>query len=311
MKIGITGANGFIGNYLFNYLKENGDDVIGFVRRNINKDENIVEIEKIDSTTDWYGKLIDIDCLVHCAGIAHLSSISSHSYKEVNILGSLNLMKNASEQGVKRFIYISTAKVMGDVSIKRPFKDEDIPKPIGLYANSKYEAELQLKKVASNLELELVILRPPLVYGPKVKANFRDLMQICNLGIPLPFGGLNNLRSFISLDNLVDLIVKCSHCEEAINRTFLISDDQDLSTKELIIEIKKNMQKKAYLFYFPSPILFLIASLFKREASFNALFRNFQLDIQETKKVLNWEPRFNVSEGIKATSESFLKTHTN
>ena len=149
------------------------------------------------------------------------------------------------------------------------------------------------------------------MYGPKVKANFRDLMQICNLGIPLPFGGLNNLRSFISLDNLVDLIVKCSHCEEAINRTFLISDDQDLSTKELIIEIKKNMQKKAYLFYFPSPILFLIASLFKREASFNALFRNFQLDIQETKKVLNWEPRFNVSEGIKATSESFLKTHTN
>ena len=248
----ITGANGFLGTALVQSLKNQYSSVKSAVRtkgENTNLSETIIEVGSINRSTNWKNALVGVDVIVHTAARVHIMSDDSsdalEEYREVNTQGTMNLARQAIELGVKRFIFISTIKVNGEsTSRDYPFKASDPRLPEDFYGQSKAEAEEQLLELACDTGLEVVIIRPPLVYGPGVKANFSSLFSFVHRGIPLPFGCISkNRRSLVSLTNLVDLIIRCIEHPNAVNRVFLASDDNDLSTKEIILNMCKALGK--------------------------------------------------------------------
>jgi nucleoside-diphosphate-sugar epimerase len=320
MKILVTGASGFIGSHLVGRLQKAGDTLFVATRREVGglsgKDIKRIAVGEIDGNTVWDDILRDIDVVIHLAGRVHVMhdycSNPLAEYRKVNLCGTTNLANACAQQGVKRFIFLSTIKVNGEFTLPGcKFNEIDLPNPSDPYAISKYEAEERLLKLSISSNMEIVIIRPPLVYGPDVKANFLLLMKLCSLSLPIPLGRINNSRSFISIDNLVDFVHVCTVHPAAKNEIFLVSDGEDLSTTQLIEKISQSIGKTAKLFYIPIPILRCIARLFGRSDIFDRLTNSMRLDIQKSRKLLNWEPKISASEGLYLLGLAYLRKSRN
>ena len=284
MKILITGQNGFIGKALFDLLKQQGHQVRGTVR-NENKIEeglDVIAVGDIGSTTDWSTALKGIKTVIHLANRAHVLNDQATDpltiFRGVNVAGTIQLAKQALESKVKRFIFISSIKVNGEKTDKQSFSAEDKPNPQDPYAISKLEAENALREIARHSSMEIVIIRPPLVYGQGVKGNFKRLSRLVELGIPLPFASIKNKRSLISLENLVQLLSKAIIDPTVANQTLLVSDDIDLSTPQLIKKIANSIGKPARLFPFPIKLLKILGELTGQSETTNRLTEDLQID---------------------------------
>ncbi|MBU3578624.1 NAD-dependent epimerase/dehydratase family protein [Polynucleobacter sp. 73C-SIWE] len=321
-KILVTGANGFVGLGLISRLLSEGFQVLSVVR---SRDPNAIRnpnlsyasMGNLSSQQEWGECLIGIDTVIHLAARAHIltdSAINSiDQYRIDNVTSTLNLAIQARRSGVRRFIYMSSIKVNGDFTeLGIPFTAKDAPNPQDPYGVSKCEAELALKDVVKNSEMELVIIRPPLVYGPGVKANFLALMVCLLRRYPLPLGGITkNRRSFVFLGNLVDLLIVCIGSPVAANQTFLVSDGQDLSTSELLRGIGAALDRHTFLIPFPEAWVRFFASYIGGPGVARRLCDSLQLDIEPTKRLLNWTPPFTVEEGLRLTALSFLQKGAN
>lgn len=313
-KILITGSSGFVGSYLVDYeLKKNGYNIRGVSRKNVSLNYDSVLIDNIDEQTNWTKALLDIDVVIHCAGraMADGSANSLEALREVNTYGTLNLAEQAAAAGVKRFIFISSIKVNGEsTELGLPFKPDDKFVPTDPYGQSKYEAELGLRKTAEKTGMEVVIIRPPLVYGPGVKANFAAMMKWVNKGLPLPLGGITeNRRSLVSLDNLIDLIITCIDHPNAANQTFLVSDGEDLSTAQLLLNMADALEVANRLLPVPCSWLTCAAKLIAKPAIAQRLCGSLQVDISKTKELLNWQPPYGTAECMKKTASAFLENN--
>jgi len=228
-------------------------------------------------------------------------------YRRVNTQDTLRLATLAAAHGVKRFIFLSSIKVNGDFTHPRkPFTPFDLPKPRDPYGISKLEAEQGLFRIAEETGMEVVIIRPPLVYGPNVKANFLSMVKILSNSIPLPFGCIRNLRSLVALDNLIDLILKCVAHPAAANQIFLVSDDEDLSTVELLRRMGCALGKPARLLPVPISCLTFLASIFGKHKLLQNACLSLQVDISKTRELLEWHPVVSVDEGLRQVARNFL-----
>ena len=313
-KVLLTGATGFVGSVVLDKLIElNHSPVI--VCRSVNQnltDIGAIVIDTIDGKTNWKGSLDDCDMVIHCAARVHVMSDGIpdplEKFREVNTFGTLNLAKQGAIAGVKRFIFISSIKVNGEsTELGFPFKPDDDFIPIDPYGLSKYEAEQGLREIASETGMEVVIIRPPLVYGPGVKANFSAMMSLVSKGIPLPFGGItDNKRSYVSVDNLVDLIICCINHPNAANRTFLVSDDDDLSTSQMVRTLAQACGKRGIQLPIPVKLFELAGKITGKKDIVDRLCGSLQLDISETNKLLDWTPPISVEEGFANTAKHYL-----
>jgi len=317
-KVLITGVNGFVGKTLSDELVIKGFNVNGTVRSVMSVDFpgaiTKFVIKDIDSKTDWQNALEGVDMVIHLAARVHVmkdTAIDALSeFRRVNVEGTLNLARQAVEAGVQRFIFISSIKVNGEGSILgQPYTPEDQPAPVDPYGISKREAEDGLRQLASETGMEVVIIRPPLVYGPGVKANFQSMMRWLDKGIPLPLGAIHNKRSFVALDNLIDLIATCIHHPAAANQTFLAGDGEDISTTELLQRMAAALGKKAWLIPVPSFILEWGARLVGKQAITQKLCGSLQVDISKARDLLDWKPPVSVDKALRKTAQYYMKFH--
>ena len=305
----VTGANGFIGSILCNRLVVEKWNVSGTVRSAENyslvQGVKSVIIGDVSAATDWGADLQGIDTVVHLAARVHVMKDSSveplQAYREVNVQGTERLARQAADRGVKRFIFLSTVKVNGEEN-RKAYTESDRPSPMDSYGISKMEAELKLRKIAAETGMAVVILRPPLVYGPGVKANFLKLLQTVDRRMPLPFAGVKNQRSLIYVDNLVDAIVSCVLHPNAPGQTFLVSDGKDVSTPELIRMIAAALQKQPRLFRFPALALYIVGRLTGKGPAVDRLIGSLTVDTGKIKNELGWTAPFTLEEGLQNTA---------
>jgi nucleoside-diphosphate-sugar epimerase len=302
----LTGATGFIGRSLLRRLLENDSYVpIAAVRSNdieLPPGTQKVTVADITPLTDWSGVLSGVDVVIHAAGLAHIlkqgSDNSLQEFRRINVDGSLNLASQAAKAGVRRFVFISSIGVAGNESVQ-PFTEQDDPHPETPYAISKLEAEQGLCEIARQTGLEVVTIRPPLVYGPNAPGNFGRLARLTSKGLPLPLAAIENLRSFVSVDNLVDLIACCISHPAAANQIFNVSDGEDLSTPELLRLIGSMSGTPARLISFPVSLLKLAAALIGKRTECQSLCGSLQIDISCAKTLLEWEPPTSVEEAMR------------
>jgi nucleoside-diphosphate-sugar epimerase len=302
----ITGPNGFVGHQLCVQAKKNGFEVICASRRPedipICADSFIVR--NVDGTTDWKSAVKNVSVVVHLAARVHVMNEpvddTLAAYRTVNVDGTLNLAGQAAAIGVKRFVFVSSIKVNGEYSPSdQPFSETNVPDPQEAYGQSKHEAEQGLLKISADTGMEVVIIRPPLVYGPGVKANFAALMRAVQHGWPLALGAVYNRRSLVALDNLVDFILTCMTHPLAANQTFLVSDGNDLSTTELVRGLARAAGVPVRLISVPVWALVAGASLFGKGGEVRRLCGNLQVDISKAKAILGWSPPVSVEEGLR------------
>ncbi|ELA8076916.1 SDR family oxidoreductase [Vibrio alginolyticus] len=313
MNVLVTGASGFIGKQL---LKKLDLSLVKALGRDLPINFPCSQFYKydIDSITDYSEALCDIDTVVHLAARVHVMNDDAidplEEYREVNTYGTVNLARQAAMSGVKRFVFISSIKVNGESTRPgHPFSHDDECLPQDFYGQSKAEAESELFKLSKETGLEVVVIRPTLVYGPGVKANFASLMSLVKKGAPLPFGCINgNKRSLVSVNNLVDLIVTCLEHPKAVNQVFLASDDHDLSTSEMVREMAFAFGKRTWQLPIPVFCYKLIGTLFNKKDMVDRLLGSLQVDITHTKQTLNWEPPQSLQSGFLQTADSFLKS---
>ena len=309
----VTGANGFIGSALCSRLRRDGVSVRGAVRlltSQIDGTESLV-IGSISSETDWTSVLRNVDQVVHLAARVHVMNDKSPDplaeFRRVNVEGTANFARQAAAAGVKRFVFLSSIKVNGAFTeAGQPFTADDVPSPEDPYGVSKHESEQLLRQITDETGIEVVIIRPPLVYGPGVKANFESLMRWLARGVPLPLAAVTeNRRSLLAVDNLVDLIVTCLNHPAAANQTFLVGDDEDLSTAELLKRMGAAMERPARLFYMPPALLKLGATSLNKSGIYQRLCSSLQLDITKTRQLLGWTPPLSVDEGLRRAAAGF------
>lgn len=309
-KIFLTGASGFVGSQLFSELKCGTNfQVMGVCRRSLEGDVSAGPQAVGDlSRADLSVLLSGVDVLIHAAARAHIMKDEVvdplAEYRRVNVEGTLNLARQAMAAGVKRFVFISSIKVNGEATVKGvAFRADDKSAPEDAYGQSKLEAEQGLIKLAAENGLEVVIIRPPLVYGPGVKGNFASMIKLVEKGFLLPLGAIHNKRSLVGIDNLVDLIIRCIDHPAAANQVFLAGDGEDLSTTELLRGVGKAMGKPARLIPVPAGMLQLGASLLGKKAMAQRLLGSLQVDICKTCELLDWKPPYTVEEGLRRCFE--------
>lgn len=314
-KILITGAGGFIGRFLGNYLQAGSfagisPEIVLTYRILPEKAQpscKMFGVGNIDGATRWDDVLADVDIVIHLAARVHVMRETNadplQAFRDVNTQGTLNLAKQAALAGVKRFIYLSSIKVNGEKTQDQPFYADDIPNPQNPYAISKFEAEQQLLQLAEKTGLEVVIIRPPLVYGFGVKGNFSRLVNVVKKSIPLPFKGINNKRSLVSLQNLCSLIEVCLIHPNAVGQIFLVSDGDDLSTSQLLAEIARAIGRRGKMFYFPKFLIKFLAYSLGFRAEFDRLYDSLQVDVGKNELLLDWKPKFSVENGIRKAVE--------
>ena len=319
-KVLVTGVNGFIGNSLCESLLAQDYIIVAPCRKpsELKSHDRLqpVNIPELQADIDWKPMLAEVETIVHLAARVHVMNEVSRNpldeFRNVNLNATLNLAKQASQAGVKRFIYISSIKVNGEGTLPgKPFTASDDSAPTDPYAVSKYEAEVALHKLAQKTDLEVVIIRPPLVYGPGVKANFLIMMQLLKRGLPLPLGAINNARSLVALDNLVDFIILCVNHPKAANQTFLVSDGEDLSTTELLKRLANVLGVSAHLLPVPTVILKIGANLIGKSVIAHRLCGSLQVDINKNRELLGWTPPYSVDKELQKVANHFLKQSLN
>jgi len=298
----ITGASGFVGSALLRELQRRNMAAVGVGR--ISSPEIKFGVSEMDSQTEWRTALTGVTCVLHAAGRAHILRDAAANplaeFRRVNVEGTRRLALQAAEAGVQRLVFISSIGVNGISTDRRgPFTFEDRPAPIEPYGQSKLEAELVLQEIAASTGLEVVIVRPPLVYGPGVRANFLRLMNLVQRGWPLPLGGVNNRRSLVALDNLADVLIRCAQHPAAVGKIFLVSDGDDLSTPDLLRRLGASMGVPVRLVPMPRWLLLQGARMIGRRGEAERLLGSLQVDIRHTRKMLGWEPPISVDEGIR------------
>ena len=309
-KIMITGCNGFLGKNLSDFLSKKNFQIKKISRNNSdNVDVNL----NLENIIDWSSYLRDVDTIIHTAARVHLSKKESHEsdnlYRKINTEATINLAQQASQNKIKKFIFISTVKVVGEKSnYGRPFQEDDAYNSSDPYAKSKIEAERQLTMLAKKTNMDVIIIRPPLVYGPDVKGNFLSLMNVIYRGFPIPLKAAKNLRSLVSINNLCAFIALCIEHPNARNQIFFISDDEDLSVSELIEKISFFMNKSIKLIYIPIVILKILGILIMKKDSIDKLTDPLQVSTDKAKRLLNWSPSTSCNESIKLTINHYFKS---
>lgn len=306
-RVLITGANGFIGQILHSILEEAGLEIIPVFRTSeasLKKgNRNAVVGKFIDGKTVWGDELDDVDVVIHLAAKVHVMDSSKSgdlaSFREVNVEGTRNLAKQAAQFGVKRFVYLSSIKVNGESTDKESFSADQDPKPEDSYATSKLEAEIALSEIEREMGIDVVIIRPPLVYGPGVKGNLAVLASMIKKGVPLPLGAVNNRRDLVSVYNLCDLIRICCLHPAAVGSTFLVADSEPISTVELVQYLARGYDRRARLFFVPIWALKLAANILGKTEAVEKLTGDLQIDISATQELLDWTPPFTVDESFR------------
>ena len=291
-KVLVTGANGFVGNILCKTLHSHNISFVPVVRKA--GCDGQFSIGKFDAMTDWGNFLSGCDVVIHLAARVHVMNDKSAdplaAFRAINRDATLNLARQAFANGIKRFVFVSSIKVNGEETTTQPFTAFDAPAPIDPYGQSKLEAEIALQELSKATGLEVVIVRPPLVYGPGVRANFRRLMQLIKTGVPLPLGALHNRRSMVAVDNLVDLLILCAWHPAAVGQVFMVSDDRDVGISELLRMLAAAMGKRCLLLPLPAGMIASAATVFGKSAVTSRLLGSLQVDISHTKSTLQWQP---------------------
>ncbi len=311
----VTGATGFVGKAL---LKRLLDDAQFRVRAAVRNEQSAladgverVVVGELTPDTDWSIALKDVDAIIHLAARVHMMRETTADplaeYRRVNGEGSLNLGRQAAQAGVRRLVFVSSIKVNGEATTAgSPYRADDLPEPVDAYGISKREAEAGLLQLAASSKLEIAIIRPPLVYGPGVAANFLKLMQLVKLGLPLPFNNIQNRRSLVALDNLVDLLILSARHPAAANRVFMVSDGHDLSTSDLIRLIAKSMDRHLIMLPVPSKFLMWCSRMVGKPGIANRLVGSLEVDISVTKEILGWKPMVSPEVAVERTVRHFL-----
>lgn len=313
MTLLVTGASGFVGQALLAQLQEKSLNYKAAYRHfPESHDQHAIAAGTIDNATDWSVALKGVNIITHLAARAHIMGDEAAGplikYRSINVAGTLNLAHQAAAAGVKRFIYVSSVKVNGETtSGLQPFTESltcEVQDPYGI---SKKEAEDGLRTIASETGMEVVIIRPPLVYGPNVKANFLNLMKLADTPMPLPFGAINNKRSMVYVGNLVDFIIQCVDHPAAANQTFLVCDGEDLSLRSLLSLMRASLGRSMRLVPVPAFLFRIAGQMTGKGEVVDRLVGDLQIDCSKARKLLNWVPPFTVQQGINATIASYLK----
>lgn len=309
-RVLVTGANGFVGRALCAEAAARGFGVSAATRQPCHFLSNVKNyvVDSLDDGTNWQLALAGINAVVHLAARVHVMQDTASDplaqFRRVNVEGTLNLARQAAAAGVGRFVFVSSIKVNGEAT--QPgylFKADDAPAPLDAYGISKMEAEQGLRKIAAQTGMDVVIIRPPLVYGPGVKANFAAMMRWLRRGVPLPLGAIDNRRSLVALDNLVDLILTCLTHSAAANQTFLVSDGEDVSTSALLRRMGEAMNRPARLLPVPTGLLKLAATLVGRRDMAQRLCGSLQVDIEKNHQLLGWRPPLTLNQGLKKAAQ--------
>lgn len=304
----VTGASGFVGSAMAFHCLSRGYTVRAAMHSSKAKlfTDGLVSVSTFDlvAKSDWSLFLSGVDCVVHCAARAHVmyknKADALTSYREVNVAGTQLLAEQAAAFGVRRLVFLSSVKVNGEQTVlDAPFLSSDAPAPEDPYGVSKWEAEQALWEVSAHTGLEVVVVRPPLVYGPGVKGNLRRLLHWVAGGVPLPLGALHNRRSLVGLSNLVDLLLCCAEHPAAVGQTFLAPDGQDLSTTELIRLMAEGMERRARLLPVPAMVLKAGGSLLGKRSEIDRLVGSLQVDSGYTRAQLGWTPPVSVEDGVR------------
>lgn len=313
MKVLVTGVSGFVGRCLAGTLVERGDKVRGVTRcvpRFPLPGVDYARIDLINADTTWQGNLAEVEAVVHCAARVHvMDDVATDplvSFRAVNLNGTLALARQAAEAGAQRFVFLSSIKVNGE-GRQLPYIETDPVAPNDAYAISKWEAETGLWQIAQETGLEVVILRPPLVYGPGVGANFRRLMHTVESGWPLPLGEINNRRSLLYLGNLVDAIRLCLDHPAAVGRTYLLSDGEDVSSPELVRRLATALGRRARLFPVPELWLRFAGRLTARSTVVDRLLGSLAVDSSLIRRELGWIPPYSLDAGLAETARHYVQ----
>lgn len=322
-RVLVTGADGFIGRTLCPFLRRTGYAVAAAVRHgDINSEtdhsndlslapQNVVTVGEIGSETDWRPALEDVNVVIHLAARTHVLRETAPDplteFRRVNVLATENLANTAVESGVGRMVFVSSIHVHGSHSGNRPLEESDQPRPHTPYAQSKWEAEQLLRRVAAESGLEVVIVRPPLVYGAGVKGNFLRLLNWVSGGLPLPLSGVRNRRSFVYVDNLADLLEHCIRHPRAAGENFLASDGQDLSTPELIGQLATYMEQRARLVYLPPAVLGLVARFTGFSQQWNQLSGSLEVNARKNRALLGRSEPVSLDDGLARTVRWYVE----
>lgn len=308
-RVLVTGANGFVGRAMCQQLAARGVSFVPVTRREDQAAPGALVVGELAGDTDWSAALADVDVVVHLASRVHVmcdrAADPLAEFRRVNTQGTLNLARQAAAAGIRRFVFVSTVKVNGEGG-PQPYTEDDQPIPQGAYARSKWEAECALREIAGSSAMALVIVRPPLVYGPGAKANFLSMMRWINRGVPLPLGAIHNRRSLVALDNLVDFLMTCITHPAAANQTFLVSDGEDLSTTQLLVRMAAALERPARLLPVPEWMLKVTASLLRKGEFAQRLCGSLRVDIAKARALLGWSPPLSVDEGLRRAAADFL-----
>lgn len=311
----LTGASGFVGGELARRLLSSGCPRLTLGLRAVSGrfpvGATAFLFDELGAYTDWTRGLAASEVVIHAAARVHVINDSAQDplaeFRRVNVEGTLNLARQAAVSGVQRFVFLSSVKVNGEKTVPGcAFSAADPPAAIDPYGVSKLEAERGLRALAAESGMEVVIIRPPLVYGPGVKANFLSMMRWLQRGVPLPLGAIDNRRSLVGIDNLVDLIVTCIEHPAAANETFMVSDGEDLSTSDLLRRLSSALGQSTRLLPVPASLLVAGAALFGKAELARRLCGNLQVDIAKTRELLGWSPPLSVDEGLRQTAAAFL-----
>ena len=313
-RVLVTGAAGFVGSHLAPTLRAAGWEVRAAVRHAdaaLPAGIEPVVLGDLAALPDAGAALAGVDVVVHLAGRAHVvretTADAEAAYRRGNVEATRHLAEQSLAAGVRRLVFLSSVKVNGERTLDRPFTEADAPAPGDAYGRSKWAAEQVLHETAQESGLEVVVIRPPLVYGPGVKANFLRLLRLVERGVPLPLASVRNRRSLVSLWNLCDLVASCVAHPAAAGETFLVSDQHDLSTPALIRAIADAMGRPARLLPFPSSALWIAARMLGRHDTAQRLIGSLQVDAGKATRLLGWAPRVSVEEGLRRTVAWYLE----